>query len=192
MEKCFFLIGVLGFVLFALADINDAFIRAARLRLLFPLGAVLLAGASTALVFFRPVPRLAAPLAILLGCLCAVFLLLLIYSLFFALSAGQAYTMPGQPRPVNTRGVYALCRHPGVLWFIALFACLCVWPGFPVYAAAVYCGLNVLLALFEDVLIFPRILTGYLAYRRTTPFLIPNKRSIKQALTTYKYKGGAT
>jgi len=102
--------------------------------------------------------------------------------LFFALPAEASYAKPGEKRAACTTGVYALCRHPGVLWFAGLY--LCVWLGFglPLWEAALYSGLNVLLVLFEDRCVFPARLEGYERYQRTTPCLIPNAASIRAAL----------
>ena len=76
-------------------------------------------------------------------------------------------------------GVYALCRHPGVLWFAGLYVCLWAAFGLPLWEAASLSGWNVLLVWFEDRCVFPAVLEGYDAYQQTTPFLLPNRRSIR-------------
>ncbi len=53
---------------------------------------------------------LPAPLPALGWFLCVVFAFLLICSLFIEIP------FYGQPSKVVSRGTYALCRHPGVLW----------------------------------------------------------------------------
>ena len=103
----------------------------------------------------------------------------MIYTLFFALPVEASYTAPGKKRPACTTGIYALCRHPGVLWFAGLYGCLWAGGGLPLWEAALFSGLNVLLVLFEDLCVFPAVLEGYDAYRRSTPFLLPNRRSIR-------------
>ena len=75
--------------------------------------------------------------------------------------------------------MYALCRHPGVLWFAGLYGCLWAAAGVPLWEAALYSGLNVLLVIFEDRCVFPARLEGYGAYQASTPFLLPNRRSIR-------------
>lgn len=97
----------------------------------------------------------------------------------FALPVDASYTRPGEKRPACTTGVYALCRHPGVLWFTGLYICLWLALGLPLWEAAVYSGLNVLLVVFEDRCVFPARLEGYGAYQAATPFLLPNRRSIR-------------
>ena len=55
-----------------------------------------------------------------LGCaLC--FLLLLIYALFFALPFQETYVVQNVGNKVCAQGMYALCRHPGVLWFTGFY-----------------------------------------------------------------------
>ena len=66
-----------------------------------------------------------------------------------------------------------------MLWFVGLYGCLWVAAGLPLWEAAVYSGLNVLLVLFEDRCVFPARLEGYREYQRTTPFLLPDRRSIR-------------
>lgn len=51
--------------------------------------------------------------------------------------------------------------------------------GFPPEANALFTALNVALVVFEDRMVFPTVLAGYCEYRRVTPFLIPNGRSIR-------------
>ena len=112
------------------------------------------------------------------GCICGTFGLYIVLC-----SAGEAsYARPGEKRPACTTGVYALCRHPGVLWFAGLFACLWLAAGLPLQDAAVYTILNVLLVWFEDRCVFPDLLEGYEAYRASTPFLIPNGKSIRACI----------
>ena len=43
----------------------------------------------------------------------------LIYTLFFALPFDETYAKQNNGRYVCDRGVYALCRHPGILCFFA-------------------------------------------------------------------------
>ena len=72
--------------------------------------------------------------------------------------------------------MYALCRHPGVLWFAGVYGCLWLAAGLPLWEAALLCGVNVGLVLFEDRCVFPALLEGYEAYQAATPFLLPGRR----------------
>lgn len=45
--------------------------------------------------------------------------------------------------------------------------------GFPLSSLIVYTGLNLLLVLFEDRVVFPSVLSGYEQYCRKVPMLLP-------------------
>lgn len=176
-----YLLGLCAFALFFLSDLNDWRLGRQALKVCFPLGGVLLT-VGTILEIRRgeaPVSGWPRWLCILLA---AGFLALLVYTLFFALPAEASYGCPGEKRPACTTGVYALCRHPGVLWFMGLFACLWLAAGLPLMDAAVYCILNVCMVWFEDRCVFPELLEGYEAYQASTPFLFPSVESIRACM----------
>ena len=64
-------------------------------------------------------------LAILGGLLAVCGAGLLFFSLFIEIPARRTYLVPGAGQELVTTGTYALCRHPGVLWF----GLLPLWPG---------------------------------------------------------------
>lgn len=172
-------LGVLAFFFFFFSDWNDWKAGSPALRVLFPVGAGLLAAVTVLQTVLGPAFADGVWRWLLLTG-AAGFTWLMADALFFALPRKEAYGEPGRQREAQTGGVYALCRHPGVLWFLGLYACL--WPlGLPLRAAVIYSLLNLLLAAFEDALVFPTRLEGYADYRRTTPFLIPNGRSLRAA-----------
>ena len=173
-----YLLGLCAFALFFLSDWNDWKWKRRELRPCFPLGGVLLS-VGTFLEVRRRTPLVSGWLRGLCVLLAAAFLVLLIYTLFFALPAEASYGRPGERRPACTTGVYALCRHPGVLWFARLYVCLWAAFGLPLWEAASLSGWNVLLVWFEDRCVFPAVLEGYGDYQRTTPCLLPNRRSIR-------------
>lgn len=170
--------GLGAFALFFLSDYNDWCLARRGLGACFPLGAVLLA-LGTVWEARRGTAPAAGWLRGALFALAAVFLALLVYTLFFALPPAASYARPGERRPVRTGGVYALCRHPGVLWFAGLYGCLWACTGLPLWEAVLYSGLNVGLVLFEDRCVFPARLEGYGAYQASTPFLLPTRRSLR-------------
>lgn len=174
-------LGVCAFALFFLSDYNDWRLVKRWLRGCFPLGALLLSGV-TVVGAVSGHGRLAGWPRFFCLLLAALFLGLLVYTLFFALPAEASYACPGEARPVVRRGPYALCRHPGVLCFAGLYGCLWAATGLPLWEAVLYSGLNVLLVVFEDTCVFPSRLAGYAAYRRATPFLLPNRQSIRACL----------
>jgi protein-S-isoprenylcysteine O-methyltransferase Ste14 len=172
----------LAFGFFFLGDLNDVRFRVKHLRFCFPLGLLLL-------VIFTILSALTGPDSpleffgkLICGAFAVLFLLLTVYALFFALPFKEAYTAPGEKRSADTRGVYALCRHPGVLFFAPLYLLLWLSVGIAWRFAVLCILLNLMLALFEDLYVFPRILHGYAQYRHTTPFLIPNLNSIRLCL----------
>lgn len=176
-------IGCLAFALFFLGDYNDWKLRKAALRCCFPAGVLLLA-AATVLACVGNVSPLPAALRPVFGALGLVFLFLTLYSLFGAIPAGSSYLKPGQGREVCATGVYALCRHPGVLFFIPLYLCLWLWLGLPLYMALTYSLLNLLLVTLEDLRVFPALIRGYDRYRAQTPFLIPTPASIRRCFVS--------
>lgn len=168
-------IGCLGFVSLFGSDGNDLRLHRKSLRFLFPLGIVLLFAASVVGCVFGTSPLENIAWRILFGVFGFVFLVLLVYSLFFALPVGSSYAKPGEKRSAVTTGVYALCRHPGVLFFVPLMLCLWLSLGLPLLCVVVWSVWNILLAWFEDAVVFPQLLEGYNEYKRTTPFLIPGR-----------------
>lgn len=170
-------LGLAAFLCFFLHDWNDWRWGRKGLRLCFPLGGLFLL-VGTVILSGQGVPPFGGWVRWLFGGLGLVFLGLLLYTLFFALPAKDSYGEPGQERPVESRGVYALCRHPGVLWFFGLYVCLWGWTGLPLAAALLLSGLNFLLVVFEDRWVFPQKLQGYRAYQQATPFLLPNGKSL--------------
>ena len=176
--------GAAGFALFFLNDYNDWRWSSRRLRWCFPLGALLVAAATVwgaaAGLSGRDwtAPRAAAAVG------AAVFLWLLADALVFSLPGEEAYASQGEARPVCTRGAYALCRHPGVLWLAGCYACLWQGCGFPWREGVLYSALNLLLVAFEDRCVFPARLEGYGDYQAATPFLLPNQQSISAFLTS--------
>ena len=173
-----FAAGVGAFLLFFLCDYNDWRWSRLSLRACFPLGALLLA-AGTVWEIWRGTPPLHGWFRGAAALLAVFFFGLLVYTLFFALPVEASYARPGEERGACTTGVYALCRHPGVLWFAGLYGCLWAAGGLPLWEAAVLSGLNVGLVIFEDRCVFPAKLKGYDDYRRTTPFLLPNRQSVR-------------
>ena len=87
-------------------------------------------------------------------------------------------------------GMYALCRHPGVLWFFLFYFCLgiALYPAELIYAGIFYSILNLCYVIFQDHWTFPLTFADYENYKRTTPFLIPNQRSIRRAIQTRRSK----
>ena len=117
-----------------------------------------------------------------------VFCIILFYTLFFALPYDTTYKSAGNKSPLITDGVYALCRHPGILWFCGIYFCL--WQALGgrllFWAMLVFSALNFLYAVMQDRWVFPKQFEGYLNYQAQTPFLIPTLRSIRCCVKTFR------
>lgn len=115
---------------------------------------------------------------------------LLVYTLFFALPFGDTYQAdaPSGTRAVCQQGMYALCRHPGVLWLAAFLLALAAMFGHaaPFWFAILATALNVIYVLLQDAIVFPKTFSGYDQYKQSTPFLIPNNRSIKRCISNLR------
>lgn len=115
---------------------------------------------------------------------------LLIYTLFFCFDADEAYLQVNQLRQAYTKGMYALCRHPGVIWFVLGF--FCFYGMFPTKQTLIYVLLmssyNILYVILQDLFIFPRTFINYGEYKKQAPFLFPNMKSIRECLKTF-HKG---
>ena len=89
------------------------------------------------------------------------------------------------------RGMYALCRHPGVLWFAGLYAALwCTLGGkLLLWLAFFYSLLNLFYVILQDRYTFPRIFSDYESYQQKVPFLLPNRESLKRCVATLRKAG---
>lgn len=184
--------GTIAFILFAVYDLEQAGAVSHRfhkiIKYFFTLGSVILL-AATGLLLWKTVP-LIMPLGgkqILFLLLAVVFLLLLIYTLFFALPFEETYVAQDAHRTYDKK-MYALCRHPGVLWFAgAYFSLWLMFGTMPWLAMAVWFSfLNFCYIVLQDCYTFPKIFSDYGDYKKRVPFLIPNGKSFKRCLETFK------
>jgi len=117
---------LLCFACFILFDLNDVLWKKKAGRSLFYLGCIGLAAVTGAAVIkecgntekllFRTV---------VFSIISVIGLFALVYTLFFAFPAKDAYgknTIEKKHREAYTKGVYALSRHPGVLFMALVFA----------------------------------------------------------------------
>ena len=183
-------LGTTAFVLYLLYDINSFFWQRRIPRLFFMTGTLLL-GSATVLDlitawrsgFFAGI----GDILLLAGSI--LFFAALIYSLFFALPFKETYTDQQTGNRVYDRGVYALCRHPGILFFFGmyLFAGFAALPGPMLIHNLVFSFLNLAYAWFQDRVTFPRTFCDYPDYRKRVPFLIPTCESIRTAFYTMSH-----
>jgi protein-S-isoprenylcysteine O-methyltransferase Ste14 len=120
------------------------------------------------------------------GAFAVFFFYLLIDTLFFALPFKNTYIDKEELPRICQSGVYALCRHPGVLWFMGFYIFLGLALMIPLLltAAVVFNILNILYVLFQDRWTFMKSFENYDKYKENTPFLLPNSKSIKNCLKT--------
>ncbi len=176
---------ILPFFLFILYDVNGILWRIRIFRSFFLLGVVLIiintsvqivdnyTAGSVNLVYLAP------------AVLCCV---ILFYSLFFALPFQKTYLSEQNPSQLCRTGLYAMCRHPGVLWFAGFYLFLSLlFPGRELAVYSFVCSVcNIVYAAFQDIWSFPRTFSDYDAYKKEVPFLFPNRKSILKVLGAIK------
>lgn len=186
------IIGSIGFLCCFLYDHNSIRLKKSFLHPFFSIGCFLIA-VSTGLVIRNCWPRRGSSFFISAVFLAAalLFLGLLIYTLFFALPFDETYVKENHERLAYTGGVYALCRHPGVLWFAGFYFCLAgfLGSGKAMGAFGVLIVWNILYIFCQDRIVFPETFSNYGAYQQTTPFLIPDRNSTAACIKTWR-KGG--
>lgn len=186
-----FLVGAcLAFVLYGIYDVNSVLWKNRFLHSFFALGTLLLtlSTAGSLLHDWAHCLMRRQPLFVLGLVPGAAGFVLMVYTLFFALPFRETYLHPQQKPPVYDRGMYALCRHPAVLWLCLGYLGLALSWGTPLcIALAVLCSLlDVLYVVFQDRWTFPRSFCNYREYQKTAPFLIPTRQSIQTAWQTRK------
>ena len=181
------LLGMLGFLLFFLYDVNSFTWRSRLLHKSFALGVTLLAAATVldlaAALRMGACSGLKDLILLVAGALC---LAALVYCLFFALPFAETYQDTDGPPAVCDRGVYALCRHPGVLCMLGmyLFWGLGALPATMLRNGLIFSGFNTVYVCFQDRMTFPRTFPDYPDYQKNVPFLIPTGASIRAAWRT--------
>jgi protein-S-isoprenylcysteine O-methyltransferase Ste14 len=123
------------------------------------------------------------------GCLLAIFLCLLIYSLFIELPFRRTYTKQGVGEELIYTGTYALVRHPGVIWLAFVFLALTLlYPSPTLFLAIViWLFIDVIYVTVQDKYFFPKMFSHYQDYKKQTPFLIPTKQSFFACLKTLRF-----
>jgi len=180
-------LGIAAFLLYLVYDINSITCKNRILHLFFMAGTVLLCTA-TALdlrsAWMTAAFRGVGDILLLVGsslCFAA-----LIYCLFFALPFDETYRDQKENRFVYSKGVYALCRHPGILCFFGMYLLfgLAALPTAVLRNCVVFSILNLMYAWFQDRITFPKTFCDYKNYQKNVPFLIPTVDSIRAAVRT--------
>ena len=183
------ILGTAGFVLYFVYDINSVLSKNVCLQKFFAWGSILVVASVVAefcAAWGQGHRSVEAVIGFGIGAL--FFLGMLIYTLFFALPFEETYCEENKLRAAYTEGVYGLCRHPGVLWFAGAF--LCMWGMLGGWRPGIYFGLmifwNYLYIIFQDLWTFPRTFFNYREYQQSTPFLIPNGKSIRVCMKSIR------
>ena len=179
-----------GFALYLLYDIDSFAALWKPLRWGFTAGTLLIA-AATVMQLYTAFSEEAFSgfwdiLLLLLGVLAFA---AMVYCLFFALPFDETYTNPEQGRRTYTFGVYALCRHPGILCFFAMFLFwgIAALPTNFLWYGMTLSVLNLAYAFFQDIVTFPKTFCDYNDYREKVPFLLPTAASFLRAVKTWGY-----
>lgn len=190
MKETFF--GTIAFILFMVYDLEQAGAVSHRfhkiIKFFFTIGFLVLVGTTGSLLWKCNISVTdwtgKTVLALIFS---SLFLVMLIYTLFFALPFEETYVAQEAHRTYDKK-MYALCRHPGVLWFAGFYICL--WLAFgtkPLLVMAIWFSfLNFCYIVLQDCYTFPRIFFDYVDYQKRVPFLIPNGKSLKRCLDTFK------
>lgn len=183
----YILMGLLAFLLFSAYDINSVTSKINIIKPFFFLGSFLLIIATAGIIIesFHDIKWDLGWMSIS-GFFSLIFLILLIYTLFFALPFNETYVNISATPKVYRDGFYALCRHPGVLWFMGFYFFLWLTLKIPLLLVAgiIFSCCNFLYVIFQDHWTFPRVFEDYNDYQKHTPFIIPNFKSIKRCLQT--------
>lgn len=175
----YIIIGAIGFVVVHLFDLV-ALKRIPRLKpVIWCIGSGLLIY-SLVMICRYPVKIVLPAWSTWLGWgMLAVSASLLIHSLFISLPFRKTYVDTGVGDKLVKTGLYALVRHPGIMWFPLFMLSLIPISrsSLLLIAAPTFIALDIVLVVIQDRLIFGRMFHGYDSYRRETPMLLPNRKS---------------
>ena len=185
-------LGTISFILYMVYDLEQAGAISHRFRKItknfFMAGSVMLVAATVMLLWRTGILQMDFGMKQIFFLMFAIlFWGLLIYTLFFALPFEETYVVQDAHKTYDKK-MYALCRHPGVLWFAGFYFCL--WLAFGgkslLVMAVWFSFLNFCYIILQDCYTFPKIFSDYDDYKRRVPFLIPDGKSLKRCLETFK------
>lgn len=185
-------LGFIAFLLFIVYDINSIIMKHKIFDCCFFVGFFLLTVATIGVVITSwALIKVDAFRMGIFGVFTVIFLYLLIDTLFFAIPFKSTYLNKEESPKICQSGVYALCRHPGVLWFMGFYTFLGLALMIPLLltAAVIFSILNILYVIFQDRWTFMKSFENYDKYKENTPFLLPNLKSIKRCLKSLSQKG---
>ena len=182
-------IGIAGFVLLLIYEVNQILWRKSFLKVFFTGGFLCIITATVMTSLDGNSGINAATISFWVGLLLfIIFLLLLIYTLFFSIPFTTSYIEQFQERKVYSKKMYALCRHPGVLWFIGVYGSLVLifQTQSMIILALVLSLLNIIYIIIQDVWSFPKLFVDYKKYKKYVPFLVPTIKSTVNTIKSYQ------
>ncbi len=166
---------LLAFTMFIIYDYNQIMNNYKFLRPLFFLGALIMVGV-TLFVFINADTGFSFGYAftIIFYALAFVSLIMLVYTLFFAIPFEDAY-IKGSKQKLCTKGIYSLCRHPGVLFLSNFYLLLSLGKGSYqlIYLWILVTLCNLVYVTIQDKYTFPVLFEDYSKYKEKTPFVFP-------------------
>lgn len=172
--------GTSAFIMYFIYDYNSIHMKNKFLKSFFLLGTLFLA-ITTIYVLVISFNNKNIAMLILMIFLSLLFLILLIYALFFAIPFNDTYIKDSEERLAYTKGIYGLCRHPGMLLFTGLY--LSLWGITSNLTSGLFFILMIILdflyIVYQDLYIFPKTFTNYNDYKSFTPFIFPKIRKEK-------------
>lgn len=180
-------IGCLGFSLYLVYDLNQSYLHQKWLQPSFMLGSCLvciswigmmIVGDKQIYNFFLQ------SISLLLSIVSAI---LLVYTLFFAIPFKDTY-VDENFKCVCRTGVYALCRHPGVLFLFGFtfFMTIAFGSSLLLMGTIIFNICNLIYVVLQDTFFFPLCFDDYQDYKTKIPFLIPSKESYNACVTSIK------
>lgn len=173
------LLGILGYLLFFAYDYNEVKKIGRYLKMFFAIGMVLQISATIGMVIenLENTDNL-----ILGGTISVIGLSMLIYSLFLAIPFKDTYIDEHQYTKVKDDGIYALSRHPGVLFYAIFYLGLAILQpsAITIVTYLIWTVMNIIYVAIQDIWVFPKTLYAYDMYKDNTPFLLPNIKSLRK------------
>lgn len=168
-------VGIVSFLLFFLYDWNRVFWKKTWLRSFFAVGNVLLVFVGVRMVGRALHLVSDSKMVVFWLMISGIFLILLIYTLFFALPFDSTYCKEADSHLVCRTGMYGWCRHPGIWWFFGLFTGLglAAGGGQQLWLGLFLSFFNLVYAWYQDRWIFIKEFSDYEDYREFVPFLVP-------------------
>lgn len=178
----YILLGIIGFAfLFAFDYFN--YKNKGKLKKLFGILSVAsISLGSISILLFMPKTHIHPIIKVIGGGMTTLWGFMLSYSLFFEIPFVDTYGKEKYNGNLVKSGTYALCRHPGVLWFGLLYLSIFLTTGTPyiLYGGIVWTAFDAFHVYLQEKLFFHEIFPEYKEYVRETPMLIPNRKSFQE------------